>query len=57
MNSCRWTDNDSEESDDDQPTTYLDAILRQAKPVLASPPRTQPRLVVVGGQGGTDAGW
>jgi hypothetical protein len=35
--SHRWAD------DDDNPTTYLDVVRRPAKPVHASPPRTQTR--------------
>ena len=51
-----WVDDDSEESDSDHPTTYLDAIRRLAKPATTFPPHAQSRPVMIRGRGREDAG-
>jgi hypothetical protein len=54
--SCRWADDDSEETDDDQPRTYIDAVLHHASPASAPPPRAQSRPAADKGQAGVDDG-
>jgi hypothetical protein len=54
--SCRWADDYSEETDDDQPRTYIDAVLRHASPASATPPHAQPRPAADRGRAGVDAG-
>ena len=56
MNFRRWADDDGEESDDDHPTSYLDVVRRPVKPVTTSPPRAQPRSIIVRDHGEADAG-
>ncbi|XP_066374092.1 uncharacterized protein [Miscanthus floridulus] len=48
--SRRWVDDDGEESDDDNPTTYFDAVHRPAKPgpPQLMPPRARPPGVADG---------
>lgn len=52
----RWADdNVGEESDDDHPTSYLDAVHRPVKPTAASPPRCHARPLVLQGCSAVDA--
>lgn len=52
--SRRWANDEEEEADDDNRTSYLDAV-HPAKPVVAYPTRAQTRLVVTRGRGVVDA--
>jgi hypothetical protein len=50
----RWADEDSDESDGDHPSTYLEATLHPAKSATVLPVRTQPTAAL--GCSGADVG-
>jgi len=54
--SRRWVEDDGEESDDDNPTTYLNVVHRPAKRVDVFPPCAQSRLIMTRGRGVVDTG-
>ncbi|CAN6357250.1 unnamed protein product [Urochloa humidicola] len=53
---CRWADDDGYDSDNDHPTSYLDAARRPAKVVTALTASAQARSVAVMDRGGAVAG-
>jgi hypothetical protein len=51
-----WADDDNDESDNERPSTYLEAAHRPARPAVVSPVHAEIHLAAAPGRGGVDTG-